>query len=88
MLHLDQRGPLRLGLDNPSRLAINKQQVVDPAMLLLKRELPDRNPGPGRDIGLIGVLDDPAGVRKLPVDLDPRLCLAREVGVVSVGHGP
>jgi len=88
MLHLDQGGSLGLGLDHSRRLAVNKQQVVNAAVILLEDELPDRHTGPARDVGLVGVLDEPAGVHKLPVDLDPRSRLAREVGIVWVSHGP
>jgi hypothetical protein len=88
VLDLNQGGALGLGLDHCRRLAIHEQQVVNPPVTLLKDELADRHAPPHREVGLVGVLDEPAGVHKQPVDLDPRLCLAREVGVVEVSHGP
>jgi hypothetical protein len=74
-------------------IALFKQPTADrlagatPAVTVLKDELPDRHPRPGRDVGSVGVLDEPAGVLKLLVDPYPRSCLARQVGVIWVTHG-
>jgi hypothetical protein len=88
MLNLDEGGPLGLGLDHSRRLPINKEQVVDTTVTRLKDELPDCYSGAGGQVDLVDMLDDPTGVLKLPVDLDSRSGLGREVGAVWVSHGP
>lgn len=64
-----------------------EQEVVDPAVALLQGELPNRDAEAGADVGLGGVLDDPARSLQLPVDVDSRPRLPREVGVALLGHG-
>ncbi len=75
MLHLDERGPLRLGLDHPGGLTIDKKQVVDSAVRLLEGELADRHAMTRVDVDLVLTLDDPARQRQLIIDLLARLGL-------------
>ena len=52
-------------------------------MILCHRELSDGDPLPGVEVQLGPVLDEPAAGRELPVDLDPRLRLGREVCLID-----
>jgi hypothetical protein len=88
VLHLDQSGPLGLRLDHPGRLAVNEKEIVDPAVTFLQDELPDRYPRPGGDVRAVGMLNDPAGRGKLPVNVLPGLRLAGEIGILRAGHEP
>ena len=73
MLHLNQGGSLGLGLYHPSRLAVDEEEVVDPAVAFLQDEFPNDDSQPGADVGLVGVLDDPVGCHELLVDVLSRL---------------
>ena len=86
MLHLDQGGPLWLRFDDPDGLAVEEQEVVDSAVPPLEHELPDRDPDPGADVGLVGLLDHPSGCHELLVDVLAGLRLASEVVVIRIGH--
>ena len=86
VLDLDQGRPLGLGLDHPGGLAVEEEQVVDPAVALLQGELPDSDAGPSCHVRLSGVLDHPTGRLELSVDVDPGLSLSSEVSVVWVDH--
>ena len=61
----------RLGLDNADRLAIGVEKVVGKSGR--EREFPDRDAQPGRDVHLSGILDDPAALGELLIDLQSGL---------------
>lgn len=69
LLDADESGTFSLGLDRPDGLAIHKQQVVGFAMALAQRELTDGHTGPSVNVGVLPVLDDPAGLREQGVDV-------------------
>jgi len=70
MLHFNQCCPRRFGLDHPSWLPMQEQQVIDTTVPLLQDKLPDRYAGACSDICLVGILDEPSCRDQLLVDLD------------------
>jgi hypothetical protein len=59
----------RFRFDDPDDLALSVQQVVGPAVTALQLELPHRYPRPGHDVHGGRILDDPAALGELAVDL-------------------
>jgi hypothetical protein len=72
VLDLGERRALGLGLNDTAGLAIDEEEVVDPSMALLEDELPHRDPRARANVRGVGLLDEPAGQAKLPVDLYAR----------------
>src|SRR5271165_3100098 len=67
--HADQGMPLRLGFQDADGLAADIEQVIDLAGQ--HRELADRDPESRRDVHLALVLNHPAALSKLAVDVLP-----------------
>ncbi len=70
--------PLRL--DHTSGLGVDVEQIVSKPVPVLEGEFPQRDTSPSRQVGLVRVLDDPAGSLQIGVDL-----LAG--GLLGRGHG-
>jgi hypothetical protein len=64
----DKRLPLFLGLNDACRLPVNVEQVIRKAMSSLQREAADGNATPGRHLGFVAVLSEPARLGKQTVN--------------------
>jgi hypothetical protein len=80
-LDLDQGRPFRLGLDHPSGLPIEEEEVVNTPVRLFQGELAYRHAGAGAKVQPFLALDYPACSGKLLVDLNTRLRLTSKVVV-------
>src|SRR5664280_1625772 len=86
VLHLRQRGALRLGLDDAGGLPIDEQQVVDSPVALLQDEFTNSDARASADVGVVRMLHKPAGKDELPIYLYPRPRLPCEVVMIGGGH--
>jgi len=78
-LHAGEREALLLGFQDADGLAVDEEEVVDLAVSLLELHLAGRHARSRKDVHLGRVLDDPAGLFELAVDLDPGVLLRVEV---------
>jgi hypothetical protein len=77
VFHLSEGGPLRLSFDDADGLSVEKEQVVNSPVALLQDELTNRNSWAGADIGVVSLLNKPAGKNELLIDHDSRASCAR-----------
>ena len=87
VLDLGQGRALGLRLDDAGGLAGDEEEVVDAAVALLEDELAHGDAGTRADVGRVGLLNQPAGLDELPVDLDAGARFPSKVVVVLRAHG-